>query len=758
VHEELEALPAPAQPIAKSKQGTIQQLAASLRRLPEVELKTESAPTRMQLARASADELPAYALVLDYVILNSSQSNYTFQADTTYFVNGWVYLNGTTAFEAGAVIKFATNSIAGLYLTGPVVCQATPVRPVVCTSMNDDSIGERIAGSTGAPLRHPINQSWITADAPEAGLENMRFSYAGTGIWGFATQLRISNCQFIDCGFGVTQDEGQRLNLVNCLFARCNAPIGSSGEEVTGDMITVNQCAALIDSAAAHIRLTNCVFANLTNLYLSPPLSLTGSHNGFYNSPVFGINTVVTTNHPFNQVSLNNPYLDTKHFLATTAFYDKGARTANQAGLYHYTTRADQVREASSTLDIGFHYLAVNADGTPFDSDGDGTPDYIEDRNGNGVADAGEPDANKYVVILHPIDTDLPESQRRRVVQQYPGGPNRWLATFTPGARTVLMAGPARTNFQEVHLGTTYWVYLNSTNNPGGTDLRNTNLPGIWVRTLPEPFDGTVPTYWLDAALAANNAGVDDVLAVAWQYISGAQPSPTWENYGKQDRGDARYGPLKDLNCTGPCERYPGGDFNDYLGIAVYWPAPDNFTAYPKFNPSCSNNFDCATNNYAFSLDCSGYIRMVFGYRRNMEGWGFVDRVPLCYGTNAVGLPRRADWQFNFGPGVVIIPHTPDTVPTNFAKLQVGDLVFFEYPNTATYDYDADYEIDHVGIYLGPGRRTGGATYHYFISSRAKLNGPTIGSAASGWGGQSILDGNPATFYWVGAYRCVRRL
>ncbi len=34
--------------------------------------------------------------------------------------------------------------------------------------------------------------------------------------------------------------------------------------------------------------------------------------------------------------------------------------------------------------------MAVDSNGNPMDSDGDGFPDYDEDRNGNGAADAGE--------------------------------------------------------------------------------------------------------------------------------------------------------------------------------------------------------------------------------------------------------------------------------------------------------------------------------------------------------------------------------
>jgi hypothetical protein len=54
-------------------------------------------------------------------------------------------------------------------------------------------------------------------------------------------------------------------------------------------------------------------------------------------------------------------------------------------------------------VEIGFHYVAVNASsGQPVDTDGDGIPDYAEDRNGNGTADAGERNWNASETVPTP--------------------------------------------------------------------------------------------------------------------------------------------------------------------------------------------------------------------------------------------------------------------------------------------------------------------------------------------------------------------
>lgn len=67
---------------------------------------------------------------------------------------------------------------------------------------------------------------------------------------------------------------------------------------------------------------------------------------------------------------------------------DNGSGTAANAGLYHYTVRTDHTKD-SGTVDVGLHYVAIDSGG-PTDGDGDGIPDYLEDRDGDGVADSNE--------------------------------------------------------------------------------------------------------------------------------------------------------------------------------------------------------------------------------------------------------------------------------------------------------------------------------------------------------------------------------
>jgi hypothetical protein len=272
-----------------------------------------------------------------------------------------------------------------------------------------------------------------------------------------------------------------------------------------------------------------------------------------------------------------------------------------------------------------------------------------------------------------------------------------WLATLTDGAYTVVLAGPIRT-FTE-------------------PTAAHPVTHATWVRTLPSPFDGNVDTTWLTHALNANEQAVPDVLAIAVQYIRG---SPAIFEGPLRIAGEASYGPLKGGK---PQE---GADFNDYLGIE--WLYRD------KADKPERRQFHC--------LDCSGFMRIVWGYRHHLIGDAYVDTVPLCLKPRRshCAIPRRSFEICTAAPGRLIVPNTGGQVK-DFSLLLVGDLLFFDAdPGDGT-------RIDHVGMYLG--LDTG--NHHRFISSRKGANGPTLGDHK----GKSILDG---TGLYAKSFRAVRRL
>jgi cell wall-associated NlpC family hydrolase len=268
-------------------------------------------------------------------------------------------------------------------------------------------------------------------------------------------------------------------------------------------------------------------------------------------------------------------------------------------------------------------------------------------------------------------------------------------AVFTDGARTVRLTGPSRT-FAE----------------PAFTKANVTT--DAWVRLAPRAWhEGAEKEGWFTSWLRkARRDESPDVLTVAVQYLKDA-PDKVDEK-GVRFAGDADFGPESDRDPDGRAEN---SDFNDYLGIP--WDFPDSGKVDPK------------PDRYGF-LDCSGYLRLVYGYRLGY---------PLRReNTPGVGLPRRAYAMSKFGPGVEVIPNR-DRPARDYDVLQPGDFVFF--------DVDAadGSRIDHSGIFIGVDSRG-----HYrFVSSRTKANGPTMGDA----GFAAILDGGG---HFSVTFRNARRL
>ncbi|WP_033329149.1 C40 family peptidase [Streptomyces yerevanensis] len=273
-------------------------------------------------------------------------------------------------------------------------------------------------------------------------------------------------------------------------------------------------------------------------------------------------------------------------------------------------------------------------------------------------------------------------------------------AVFTDGARTATLTGPART-----------FAEPSSTN----SEISTTD----WVRLMPEPWTkGAEKQKWFkDWYAEYKDSKEDDLFAFATQYQAGAQQKKDAD--GIVYAGDANFGPL---NTAGGADlRLEQSDFYDYLGIP--YPFRDGATGTPEAAR-------------ARSIDCSGYMRMVFGYRA---------RYPLMSSDDSGdGLPRTANGMARSKEGVDVLPLTGIAAkdrPSNIDQLQPGDLVFFKL------DTRTGQRLDHVGMVLG--YDTEG--HLIFISSREEINGPTIGDV----GGASRLDGNG---YYAKTLRSAKRL
>jgi cell wall-associated NlpC family hydrolase len=250
------------------------------------------------------------------------------------------------------------------------------------------------------------------------------------------------------------------------------------------------------------------------------------------------------------------------------------------------------------------------------------------------------------------------------------------VATLTDGSRTVMITGPSRIfrepNFTTAEVSTTAWIRLAPQPWAAGAEQ------AAWFQT------------WLKQAVADSSP---DILAIATEYLDS---TPAKNAKKLRVSGDATFGPD---SVEGRLER---SDFYDYLG--VNWDFPDG--VHENSSPE----------RYG-SLDCSGFVRMVYGYRSGYPLRGS--------NTAGPGLPRRAWAMSELGPGTAVIRDTGSRA-VDYARLQPGDVLFFNLePLVGT-------QVSHTGIYLG----IDGDGHHRVLSSRKVANGPTFGDA----GGTSLID------------------
>ncbi|HWX19912.1 MAG TPA: hypothetical protein VN578_08415 [Candidatus Binatia bacterium] len=224
-----------------------------------------------------------------------------------------------------------------------------------------------------------------------------------------ATHIRDDNGYLIvharDCEFwsGSLGGYASQLNYTNCLFDRANLWTSWDGQPTTNCTLTIRNAAwhagnlgptrgsagpwpqwtildTAFDSTSTNFNDAASGNTNYTRfdynafLFGQPRLTPAGPHD-----------VLVTNTFNWQSSWLGNYYQPTN-----SPLIDKGSVTADLIGLYHFTTQTNQMKETNSIVDISYHYVAVDTNGVPISTPGDGIPDYLADANGNGLVDPGE--------------------------------------------------------------------------------------------------------------------------------------------------------------------------------------------------------------------------------------------------------------------------------------------------------------------------------------------------------------------------------
>jgi hypothetical protein len=228
---------------------------------------------------------------------------------------------------------------------------------------------------------------------------NCRFtdwSVLGLDAPAFYAPTNLGPINFQDCEFhgGKLLSFGPTVNLTNALLERVYTDL-----EPTDTLVSYYRN-ALVFGGMFSVAPTNSVIeANLfdrawiTNYIGSRGNTYSGGFNAYVIPTNYGRlyptnsgDVILTASPTYYKGKLGAYYEPTTSSLINA----DTSHTADQVALYHYTVVTNfsgsyEIKETNSSIDIGYHYIALGTNGLPADSNGNGIPDYQEDPAGTGL-------------------------------------------------------------------------------------------------------------------------------------------------------------------------------------------------------------------------------------------------------------------------------------------------------------------------------------------------------------------------------------
>ena len=312
-----------------------------------------------------------------------------------YAFTGVRVTNATLRLAAGtAIASFGASYGIGLLSGSQLISMGAPtslnrivrfnlVQECSNTNWNGGSIsvkGDWLGGPTAAQA------SFLFTDWSMPAQDGYHFSTSG-----YTMTNAFSHCQF----------HGGKLSFGNPAFTLTNSLIERANTSIS-------------DSVAMSPTIRNCLFYGgqlsvskefggtwtfRDNLFdgvaiVQPGKSVDAAYNGFTTNTVNALGgSSNTTNLVANYQTgpLGFYYYPTNGGSYSLAnLINAGSTWATNLGLYHFTTTTNQVKEAGTKVDIGFHLVALGTNGLPVSTSGDGLGDYLKDSNGNGVYDSAD--------------------------------------------------------------------------------------------------------------------------------------------------------------------------------------------------------------------------------------------------------------------------------------------------------------------------------------------------------------------------------
>lgn len=296
-------------------------------------------------------------VVLDYATIETSQTNFAFAANGTYYVSGPVYLYGAgTCISGGAVFKMAPTNSAKIQINTACNWTGGPYRPVVVTARDDNSVGEIISGSTTNPVMYPGPALSFTTSSQ---IRNLRVSYAQTGIQAASsTTLELTHGQFLKCSNAV-QATSANVTLRNVLFHSVTNVFSGGSTVGRCEHLTVNGAGAFnYNNACSSLYVTNSLLAGVTTLgsYTGVSTTTLTSTLGVFET-VWGGANYLTAGSPYRNVGTTNVNVSLiKDFKRMTTY----APTFLSSTVSVDTVLGPVVQRETDIPDLGYHYDALD--------------------------------------------------------------------------------------------------------------------------------------------------------------------------------------------------------------------------------------------------------------------------------------------------------------------------------------------------------------------------------------------------------------
>ncbi len=373
---------------ALNKFSTNEMLVTKTRRLPalvNVSSEQSRAGRRASIRAVSPDPLTANGplvantkktepagLILDYQLVTvTDETDFTFRGGTNYLVSTTIQMAGITTIEGGAIIKM--NDGTGLYIAegGTLICDTTNWLPAIFCSIDDNTVGEVMPGSTGDPWQ--LGSAALNFYGGSYELRNLRFRHIGNPIQcDNGTSITARNMQFVNAyacfwSYGGTFS----LNVFNALAKDCDYFYAGDvtlfrGEHLTthNDLNTHNAMVVLgyaytPESSTAVVRNSLLVAADYPPNYAGYPPTLEqveqpASDTGVFETIEGGAHYLPTTT-SHRGIGVTNIDAALKRELAEMTTYKPNLLTGT---LTTDQTLAPVIARDVATL--GYHYPAVD--------------------------------------------------------------------------------------------------------------------------------------------------------------------------------------------------------------------------------------------------------------------------------------------------------------------------------------------------------------------------------------------------------------